>query len=246
MRSLAFLSPSAYHEGMELQNKVVVVTGASGGIGLATAEILSKQGAKVVLAARSADVITELEKKLPDSLAVVVDMRKPEDIKDLINKTIEKYGKINVLVNNAGQGMYGPFEHIDVDDYKNIMELNVYAVVRAMQAVIPIMRAQGGGTIVNVSSMVSKNYFPYLSAYASTKYALNALSLTARQELAKDNIVISVMHPKMTATNFGKNAIGSHPDYAARPGGMPPVDSAEDVAKKLVELIRSGEAEAMM
>jgi len=124
-----------------------------------------------------------------------------------------------------------------------------------MQAVIPTMRKQGGGLILNVSSRVSKNYFPGLGAYASTKYALNAISLTARQELEKDNIVVSVMHPKMTATNFGLNAINAVKD--ARASGQAPsaavsgrpemqIDSAEDVAAKILEQIKSEEAETMM
>jgi short-subunit dehydrogenase len=118
-------------------------------------------------------------------------------------------------VNNAGQGLRSSVETINLDDYRNIMELNVFAVLVAMQEVIPIMRKQGGGTILNVGSMVSKNTFPMIAAYASTKYALNALSLTARQELAQDNIIVSVFHPKMTATDFGKNAHGQKYDSRA-------------------------------
>src|SRR5690348_5494442 len=99
-----------------------------------------------------------------------------------------------------------------------------------MELVIPYMRTQGGGMIVNVSSRVSKNHFPYLGAYASTKYALNGLSLTAREELAKDNIIVSLLHPKLTATNFRKNSIGQSP-IANRPAGqMPDVDTPADVA----------------
>ena len=129
----------------------------------------------------------------------------------------DKFGRIDILVNNAGQGLLSPVETVDLDEYRGIMELNVFAVLVAMQAVIPIMRKRGGGTILNVSSMVSKNTFPMLAAYASTKYALNALSLTARQELAKDSIIVSVFHPKMTATDFGQNALGQK--YDSRPAG---------------------------
>ena len=144
--------------------------------------------------------------------------------------------------------MYSPVETIDVEKYKDIMELNVYGPLLAMEAIIPQMRKQGGGMIVNISSLVSKNYFPNLAAYASTKYALNALSLTARQELAKDNIIVSVMHPKMTATNFGKNAIRTTAFRASRPGDRPhmQVDTAEQVAEKIGELIESEAAEAEM
>jgi short-subunit dehydrogenase len=234
---------------MDIENKIIIVTGASQGIGLETAKILANGGATVVLAARSEDVLKKLEKEIPGSFAVPTDMRKPADIKNLIEKTNQKYGRIDVLVNNAGQGMYGPVETIDIEKYKEIMELNVYGALRAMQAVIPIMRKQGGGMILNVSSRVSKNYFPNLAAYASTKYALNALSLTARAELAKDNIVVSVMHPKMTATNFGKNSIRASADFLyARPGDRPQmeIDTAEQVAEKIVDLIKSEAPEAEM
>src|SRR6202012_4813387 len=134
-------------------------------------------------------------------------MRKPGDIKNLIKQTKDKFGRIDVLINNAGQGMRMKFEDIKLDDYREIMELNVFSVVEAMQEVIPVMREQGGGMILNISSMVSKNYYPGLAAYASTKYALNALTLTARAELASDNISVGVFLPKMTATDFGANAL---------------------------------------
>ncbi len=231
---------------MEIKNKIVIVTGASEGIGLALARHLSNKGASVVLAARSEDTLRRLEKELPNSLAVRTDMRKPADIKNLVEQALKRYGRIDILVNNAGRGIYGPVETVDIDQYKEVMELNLFAAVRAMQDVIPIMRKQGGGIIVNISSMVSKNYFPGLAAYASTKYALNAISLTARQELARDNIVVSVFHPKMTATRFGVNAFNARRDERVdfRPG--PGIDSAEQVAEKIAELIESGEPEANM
>ncbi|MGA2192037.1 MAG: SDR family NAD(P)-dependent oxidoreductase [Nitrospirota bacterium] len=226
---------------METANKIIIITGASQGIGLAAARLLSARGGKVVLAARSADVIDALQKELPNSLAVTTDMRKPRDIVNLVNKTIERFGRIDILINNAGQGMSGPVENIDIEEYKSLMELNVYGVLRAMQAVIGPMRAQGGGMILNVSSGVTKRYIPDIAAYSSTKYALNALSLIARQELAKDNIVVSVVHPRMTASNFFQNMVGGPPDFGSRE--LPPMDSSEKVAAKIAELIESGEAE---
>lgn len=234
---------------MKIKGSVIIVTGASAGIGLATAKVLAKKGAKVVLAARSADVLKKLEKEIPGSFAVPTDMRKPADIKALIKETQKKYGRIDVLINNAGQGLMAAVEDINIDDYKAIMDLNVFAVVRAMQAVIPVMRAQNGdrrgGLILNVSSRVSKNYFPELAAYASTKYALNAISLTAREELAHDHIIVSVFHPKMTATDFGKNTLGEkYSSSDGRPGME--VDTASAVAEGIARQIESEEPEAMM
>ena len=233
---------------MEIKDKVFIVTGASGGIGFALAKLLAKKGAKLVLAARSGDKIRQLAGGLPQALAVPTDMRKPEEIKNLINKTLEKFGRVDVLVNDAGQGMYGPVETINIEQYQQIIELNVYGVLRAMQAVIPLMRKQGGGLILNVSSRVSKNYFPFLAAYSSTKYALNAVSLTARAELEKDRIVVCAFHPKMTATDFNVNAIGERPQWAARPETpeRPEVDTPEQVAEKILGQIQSEEAEAGM
>lgn len=232
---------------MDIKNKVIIVTGASEGIGKEVAKKLAHEGAKVILAARSDEKIGELAHELHGSLAVHTDMQIPNDIRNLIDRTMEIHGRIDILINNAGQGMYGPVEHIDIDKYKQIMNLNVYGPLLAMQLVIPHMREQGGGMILNVSSRVSKNYFPNLAAYASTKYALNALSLTARTELAPDKIIVSVMHPKMTATNFGKNAMGERPSLPARPRtpGME-VDTPEQVADKVLELIHSEEPEAEM
>lgn len=232
---------------MEIKNKIIIVTGASAGIGRATARLLAREGAKVVLAARSKDEIEKLTKELPESLAVQADMTKEKDIDRLVDETMRRFGRIDVLINNAGQGIYGAVEKVGVEAYKKIFELNVVGPLLAMQKVIPLMRAQGGGMILNVSSMVSKAYYPSLGAYASTKYALNALSLTARAELEKDNIIVGIMLPGMTATDFGKNAIKS--DEAAqgmqsrRRDNMPEPDSPEYVAGRIKSAIESGAAE---
>ncbi len=236
---------------MEIKNKVIIVTGASDGIGEAVARKLAHAGAKVVLAARSDEKLAALAHELPNSVAVHADMTQQADIQNLIDRTMEIDGRIDILINNAGQGMYGLAENIDIDKYKHIMNLNVYGPLYAMQLVVPKMREQGGGMILNISSRVSKNYYQNLSAYASTKYALNAISLTAREELKKDNIIVSVFHPKMTATNFGKNAMNVDPTiraaYAeqARAHGLE-VDTAEQVADKILEQIESEAPEAEM
>jgi short-subunit dehydrogenase len=234
---------------MKIKDKVIIVTGASMGIGRAVAVLLAREGAHVVLAARKEVELKKLAETLPGSLAVGTDMTVEKDIDRLIAETMKKFGRIDVLINNAGQGIYSAVENTDVDNYRKIFELNVVAPLMAMQKVIPIMRRQGGGMIVNISSMVSKAYYPYLGAYASTKYALNALSLTARAELEKDNIIVNIMLPGLTETDFGKNALKS--DAVAKGmesrnrAGMPKPDSAEYVATRVKHAIETGAAETL-
>ncbi len=230
---------------MEIEGKVVILTGASQGIGLATSRHLASLGARLVLAARSADALEALAKELPGSLAVPADVRKDADVSALVDKTVKHFGRVDILVNVAGQAMWAPVADIDLAHYRDLLELNVIGYLRTMQAIIPVMRSQGGGMIVNVSSMVSTMYIPNLSGYASTKYALNALTLTARAELEPDGIVVSLIRPKLVETDFGRNAAMPEPDFLrdrANPSA-PPMDTPEFVAEKIAELVRSEAAE---
>ncbi len=236
---------------MEIRGAVALITGASMGIGLATARLFTAHGARVALASRSADTLTRLAGELAGSFAIPTDMRDAASIKHMVAAVHAHYGRIDLLVNNAGQGMYAPIDQIDLEQYRQIMELNLYGPLLAMQAVIPVMRAQGGGMIVNISSNVSKMHIPGLAAYASTKYALNGLTLTARAELAKDNIRVSVMYPRLTATDFGRNAITSQSRPGARPAdtrrpGMPTPDPVDAVAVKILEAVETEVAEQTM
>ena len=230
---------------MIVTGKVVLITGGSEGIGKVTAELLSREGAKVAVAARSKDKLDDVAAGLEDGLAVQVDMTDPTSITAMIETVHRHFGRIDILVNNAGQALRAPVTEIDVEDFKRLMELNVYGPLRAMQAVVPVMKAQGGGMIVNISSNVSKMAIPTIGAYAATKYALNGLTLTARNELASEGIVVSVMHPGATATAFGQNAINRMPASAGRPGGME-ADPPEAVADKILEAIREQPAEQYM
>lgn len=230
---------------MEIKDKVIIVTGASSGIGLATAKHLAGQGAKVVLASRDPEKLQTIEKEIAGSFAVPTDVTKPEEAVQLVDKAIEKFGRVDVLVNGAGQAMAAPVEKINIDGYRKLLELNVVAPLNLMQLVIPQMRKQGSGTILNLSSQASLKFIPYIAGYASTKYALNNLSLTAREELAKDNIVVSVIRPGIVDTGFGQNTEFPEPDALRRaPDGglLPNVIPPEKVAEKIGELIRSGAA----
>lgn len=230
---------------MEIKDKVIIITGASSGIGLVTARHLSGMGAKVVLASREQEKLETLEKKIPGSFAVPTDVTKPEEVKRLIDAVVKRFGRIDALINGAAMAMAKPVEHIDLDEYRGLLELNVIASLRLMQLVIPRMRAQGGGTILNISSQASLKNIPFIAGYASTKYALNNLSLTAREELAKDNIIVSIIRPGIVDTGFGQHAPSPEPDALRHaPNGtlLPHVISPETVAKKIGELLRSGDA----
>jgi short-subunit dehydrogenase len=229
---------------MELDGAVVIVTGASSGIGAATARLAAERGAKVVLAARRWDRIKELADDMPDALAVLTDLRDPAQIVRLVDATLGRFGRVDVLVNNAGQGLHVPLEQVRLEDFRAVTELNVYAPLLAMQAVIPTMRRQGGGAIVNVSSMTSRMVLPGVGAYSATKSALNMLSQVARRELAADGIVVSIVYPAVTATEF-------HQSLAAggRVGGgswTPEPHSAESVAEAILGAIRSGDEEILL
>lgn len=231
---------------MDIKNKVIIVTGASGGIGLAAARLLSEHEAHVVLVARSTEKLQELAKEIPNSFAVTADMRDEIAIRQMISQVHSHYGRIDCLVNNAGQGMHVSVENTNLDQFRSIFELNVIGVLAAMQAVIPLMRSQAeGGVIVNISSGLTKRIVPTVGPYASTKFALNAISLTARMELAKDNIRVGLVFPGITATDFFKNTISHEMSHSERLKMMP-MDTAEAVAEKIVEAIRTEEAEVLV
>jgi short-subunit dehydrogenase len=238
---------------MDLKDKVVLITGASAGIGLATARRLAQAGAKVALAARSADKLTQLAEELQHAgyaaLVVPTDMRNQVEVKQLVETTLQHYGRIDVLINNAGQAVAGTIADLDLEAYRQVIELNMFGPIYAMQASVPKMRTQGGGIIINVSSMVSKMQIPGLGGYASTKAALNMLSDTARGELAADHIRVITVYPRMTATDFGRNSIGNRQMRQQQRGNAAPemvIDSAEYVAEKILEAIQKEPAEQFM
>src|SRR5215203_1842691 len=232
------------HKGGEdmargLDGMVVLITGASSGIGEATARLVAKQDGLPVLSARRADQLEALAQELPGALAVQADMRVPEQVRQLVETTLKHHGRVDVLVNNAGQGLHLPLEQVSLEDLVAITEVNFYAPLVAMQAVIPVMRSQGAGAIVNVSSGTSRMVLPGVGAYAATKSALNMLSLVAREELAADAVTVSVVYPSITSTEFhDKLRAGSVPSGGS---GLVP-HSPEYVAKAIIRALHTGEA----
>ncbi|MGE5621134.1 MAG: SDR family NAD(P)-dependent oxidoreductase [archaeon] len=231
---------------MEVKNKVIIITGASGGIGLAAAKLLAQHEAHVVLVARSSEKLQQLTKEIPNSFAITADMRDEVAVRDMISQVHSHYGRIDALVNNAGQGMHVSIENTNLEQLRSIFELNVIGVLAAMQAVIPLMRKQPeGGVIINITSGLTKRIVPTVGPYAATKYALNAITLTARMELEKDNIRIGLVYPGMTATDFFKNTISREMTHSDRMKMMP-MDTAEAVAEKILAALQTEEAEVFV
>jgi len=231
---------------MNVKDKIAIVTGASSGIGLATARLLSQKGARVILVARSKEKLEKAAKGLLNSLVIQADMTKKEEIRKMIKKSKDHFGRIDILVNNAGQGYDASIEDTDIDIFHKLFELDVVGPLIAIQEVAPIMRKQGGGTIINISSGTALMALPNMSAYSSLKRALAGISLTANEEFKKDKIVVSVVYPYITLTDFEKNTIKAKniKDFEweeEEESDFQPPDSAEYVAEKIVEGIEDEE-----
>jgi len=228
---------------MEIDGSVCIVTGASSGIGAATARLLSGIGARVVLAARRTERLEALSLELRDSLVVTTDVTIAEQVERLVARTVDTYGKVDVLVNNAGQGLHVPLEELDPGDLRAVFELNVVAPLVAMQAVLRSMRGGSGGSIVNVSSATTLRVFPGLGGYSATKAALNMISQVGRLELAGSDVSVSVVYPSVTATEFhqhlraGRMVDGAH--------SITP-DPPELVSHAIAYAIRTGAAHVLV
>lgn len=222
---------------IELAGKSVIVTGASSGIGASAARLLHAAGAHPVLAARRADRLAELSRELGGALAVATDVTDPGQVNDLVAAALERHGRIDGLVNNAGASLSGPLDKVDLGELTRILQLNVVGLLAMTQAVLPTMRAQRFGRIVNISSGTTRRVAVGFGGYAASKTAVNMLSAVLRQELADDGIAVSLLLPSMTATEFGDGmfSLGASP----RPGMV--VHSPDYVARVVLRLLRTGE-----
>jgi short-subunit dehydrogenase len=233
---------------MDVKGKVAIVTGASAGIGLATAKLLSSKGAKLALVARSKDKLEKLARELPNSIVVVADLSKVDEVKRMVKQAAGHFGSVDILVNNAGQGYDVLVEKTNPETFRYLFDLDVIGPVAAIEEIVPIMRKQGGGAIVNVSSGTALMYLPEMGAYSALKAALAQLSLTAREELKEEKIAVSVVYPYITLTDFGKNTI-KDPSVQEQEETMEgqqawaKADTAEYVAELIFAAIESGKAE---
>lgn len=193
---------------MSASSQVILITGASAGIGAALAQTLADRfpNIKLILAARSIDKLERIADRARQSgaevLVVATDMGDPDQVKALAKTAIDKYGRVDVLVNNAGYGQMGPVELIPIESVQRQFQVNVIGAIGLIQAMIPVMRDQGGGKIINVSSLGGRIAFPFGGLYSASKFALESLSDSLRRELAPFNIRVSVIEPGPVSTEF--------------------------------------------
>jgi short-subunit dehydrogenase len=195
---------------MRCQNKVVVVTGASMGIGEAVARVFVAEGAHVVMSSRDITRVEEARNRIgtPDrTLAVACDVRDRRQVEALVQTTKESLGKIDVWINNAGYGLQDSVASVSIEECKRMFDTNLFGTIECMQVVIPVMKSQSGGAIINISSVAGHVALPYMGAYAATKHALNAISQSARLELESSGIDVISVCPGRIETNFGENAV---------------------------------------
>src|SRR5438094_708907 len=193
-----------------LSGKVVVITGASMGIGEAIAKLFVEQGARVVLLSRDSGRVEAARARIGNfdqSLALACDVRNREEIDRAIGLTMHHYQRIDVWINNAGHGILDFVAAVSMTDTRETFETNFFGAMEAMQAVLPIMRQQGSGAIINISSVAGHIPIPFHGVYSATKFAMNALGKAARIELAASGINVLTVCPGYVRTDFGENAI---------------------------------------
>ncbi|NLE00669.1 MAG: SDR family NAD(P)-dependent oxidoreductase [Fibrobacter sp.] len=220
---------------MDLYQKVIIITGASEGIGAALVQELSHHDTQLVLCSRSRSKLESL--RLPANskkLIIPTDVSNIDDVTYLIESTIQHFGRIDILINNAGIGYSSTVEHINQNDISKLLSVNLFGPLYTMQQVIPVMRKQGGGLIINISSMISRIATSGSGGYRASKMALEAISDAARLELKKDNIRVITAYPGLTSTNFFNNSIGCNSTQNRTTGGQQP----QKVAKKIVNAIK--------
>ncbi|MNC05190.1 putative oxidoreductase [compost metagenome] len=188
-----------------IQNKVVVITGASSGIGEATALLLAERGAKVVLGARGLDRLEALAARITnrggEAIYASTDVRRREDLSRLVTLAVERYGKVDVLLSNAGVMPISPLDDLRVEDWEHMIDVNIKGVLYGIAAALPVFRKQGFGHFVNTASTAGHKTVPNQSVYSGTKFAVRAISEGLRQE-AGDKLRVTIISPGIVQTNF--------------------------------------------
>ena len=218
-----------------LQSKTAVVTGGSRGIGLAIAEQLLARGAKVAITGMNDQHLAEAARTLSKAagggerlLPLRADVRDPAEAERLVGATVERFGGLDILVNNAGIGLFAPVADMAIEEWRRVIDTNLNGVFYCTRASIPHLRRQGGGWIVNISSLAGKNAFPDGAAYCASKSALNAFSEALMQEVRHDNIRVSYVMPGSVRTRFSTGGDKAGTEWKLNP---------DDVAQVVCDLL---------
>jgi short-subunit dehydrogenase len=231
----------------DLKNQVAVITGASSGIGRAAAVALAREGVRVVLGARRADRLKEASESIRAAggmaHAVQTDVTDPAQVRRLVEEAVTAFDRLDILINNAGLGYFGPLESMPIEEAQHLFDVNVMGTLYGIQAAIPIMRRQRSGHIITVSSVVGKRATPGNGVYAATKFAQVAFCESLRLELQDAGIRVSLVCPVSTTTEFFQVA-GSRSPLKIDPAG--PTYSAEQVAEVLLRCARRPRPEVIV
>ncbi len=222
-----------------MPNRVVAITGASAGIGRATALRLARDGAAVAVCARRADrldaIAAEIVAAGGQALPIVADVTSEDAMAMFVAKTVERFGRLDVMMCNAGFGTYGAIDDITPDQMRKLMDINYFGTYYATRAALPIFRQQQRGHIVIVSSIVGKRGVPYMGAYSATKFAQVGMAECLRAELVGSGIHVSVVCPVSTTTEFDEVMTRQTGDAVNRSHG--PVQTADHVADAIARAI---------
>jgi NADP-dependent 3-hydroxy acid dehydrogenase YdfG len=226
-----------------MKDKVIVITGASGGIGAATAETVAKRGASLVLVARREDALRAVAARCGErTLVIVADVTVREEVRRVVNESLAKFHHIDVWMNNVGQGITRQPSELTDEDIDEAMRVNVKSALYGMQEVLPHFKSRNNGHIINISSMLGRIPFAIIrSAYNGTKHYLNALTANFRTEVhaTHPGIQFSIVSPGVVRTDFGLNARHGGPDSRS----FPESQSAEEVAAVIADVIVSRQSD---
>lgn len=218
---------------MNLNGKTAVVTGSTKGIGRAIAEALLREGVNVCVSARHADEVERAVSEMADAgegrvAGAVCDVREYEEVKALFEHAAAEFGGVDVLVNNAGVGHFGRVDEMSPEDFRAVIETNLFGVFYCCRAAIPEMKRRGGGYIINISSLAGANPHPRMAAYNASKFGLNGFSEALMQEVRHDRVKVSYIMPGSVNTEFGGDTPSAEKSWQLQP---------EDVARVVVNLL---------
>ena len=222
---------------MKLTGKATIVTGSTKGIGRAIAEALVREGMNVCVSARNADEVESAVSELSETgegsvTGAVCDVRDYEEVKALFEHTVAEFGGVDLLVNNAGIGIFGRVDETRPEDFRAVLETNLFGVFYCCREAIPLMKQRGGGYIINISSLAGTNAHPQMAAYNASKFGLNGFSEALMQEVRHDGIKVSYIMPGSVNTHFGNDEPDESKSWQLQP---------EDIARVALDLLHQDE-----